>query len=351
MTRHLGDQVRDRRPGRQPEAGEGTVHIERLGEGLGITGLSILAFLGAGHTHRQGDYRKTVKAGLDAIRKGDYETAVTRFAEGLAIDPDNVPARVSYARALYLAGRADAAAEELKAAQAARPDELLANFLLGVLHQQEGSSEEAADYYRRTLGVDPGFAGALFYLANLDFNAGRFPEAATGYAKALAADREIPPARLLELVARLLAGESEADVADRLSDLTAQYPDDPMLRYALARLLAAARDPTLRSPELAIQIARQLNLLQPIPPHQRALALALASNSRFEEAALVQQQAIALASWMVPPSEQEAMKRELASYEKGKLPSNPWPAGDPLLSPPPFDPVAPFRDYPAAVPY
>ena len=37
-----------------------------------------------------------------------------RFAEGLAVDPDNVPARVSYARALYLSGHADKAGEELE---------------------------------------------------------------------------------------------------------------------------------------------------------------------------------------------------------------------------------------------
>ncbi len=288
---------------------------------------------------------------ITATREGEYATAVERFAEGLAVDPDNVPARVSYARALYLAGRADEAGAELEKALEAKPDELLANFLLGVLQQQQGDADQAADYYRRSLGIDPGFAGALFYLANLDFNAGRYSEAALGYAKALTADREIPPARLLELIARLRAGEAEADIAARLTELSAHYPDDLMLRYALARLLAAATDPALRAPEQALQIATQLSLLQPIPPHQRALALALGASGRFEEAAQTQQQAIAMASWMAPSSGQEVMNRELASYEKGEVPAQAWPEGDPLLSPPPFDPMAPFRDYPAAVPY
>jgi tetratricopeptide (TPR) repeat protein len=262
-----------------------------------------------------------------------------------------VPARVSYARALFLSGRADDAGKELTRVLEASPDQLLASFLQGVLLQQQGKPDQAADYYRRSLGIDPGFAGPLFYLANLDFNAGRFPEAAAGYAKALTADREIPPARLLELIARLRAGEAESDIAERIAHLSAQHPEDPMLSYAQSRLLAAATDPALRSPEQALQIADYLNLLQPIPPHRRALALAWAASGQFEEAVRTQQPAMAMAAWMAPTAELAAMKEELASYERGEIPAQAWPEGDPLLSPPPFDPVAPFRDYPAAVPY
>jgi tetratricopeptide (TPR) repeat protein len=247
--------------------------------------------------------------------------------------------------------QAEKAQEELSRTLAANPNELFANFLQGVLLQQQGKPDGAADYYRRSLSIDPGHAGALFYLANLDFDAGRYTAAAVGYAKALAADRENPPARLLELIARLRAGEAEADIVKRLTDLSAQYPDDPMLRYALSRLLAAAADPSLRAPEQALQIASQLTLLQPIPPHQRALALAQAATGRFDEAARIQRQAIAMVAWMAPPSERAVMQAELDAYERGAVPEPVWPEGDPLLSPPPFDPVAPFRDYPVSVPY
>jgi tetratricopeptide (TPR) repeat protein len=302
----------------------------------------------------QGASKRSLPAfhkGIHAIRQGEYATAAARFAEGLAIDPENVPARVSYARALYLSGEAEKAEEELSRALAANPNELFANFLQGVLLQQQGKPGGAADYYRRSLSIDPGHAGALFYLANLHFDAGRYAEAAVGYAEALAADRENPPARLLELIARLRAGEAEADIAKRLVDLSAQYPQDPMLRYALSRLLAAATDTSLRAPEQALQIASQLTLLQPIPPHQRALALAQAATGRFEEAVRIQRQAIAMAAWMAPLSERAVMQSELDAYERGSLPEPVWPEGDPLLSPPPFDPVAPFRDYPVSVPY
>jgi len=287
---------------------------------------------------------------IHATREGKYAEAVERFEEGLAVDPDNVPARVSYARALYLSGHADQAGTELKKTLAAKPDGLLANFLQGVLRQQQGAVADAAVSYRRTLEIDPGHAGALFYLANLDFRTGNYKDAAVGYAKARAAEREIPTARLLEFIASLHAGEPEKEIAGRLAELSAEYPDDPMLSHARARLLAAAADPQVRAPDQALEIATRLSLLQPIPPHQRLLALALAANGQFDRAAQTQRQAIAMAAWMAPPVELEAMQQELAGYEAGEMPAA-WPQGDMMLSPPPFDPVAPFRDYPAAVPY
>jgi tetratricopeptide (TPR) repeat protein len=258
---------------------------------------------------------------------------------------------VSYARALYLSGRRGEATAQLHKALQETPDELLANFLTGVIHQEQGESEQAAGYYAKTLQIDPGHPGALYYLANLHFNAGRYAQAASGYAKSHAAQREIAPARLLELVARLHAGEPETEIFKRLSELSSAHPQDPMLSYALARSLAAAADPTQRRPEQALKIASRLALLQPIPPHQSLLALAQAASDRFGEAIKTQEQALAMAPWMMPPQEKAQMQAELAAYRQGRLPQPAWPENDPLLSPPPFDPVAPFRDYPASVPY
>ena len=53
---------------------------QAAGEGAdsGVTGLATLAFLGAGHTHLEGTYRKTVQRGLEylvAIQKTDGSLA------------------------------------------------------------------------------------------------------------------------------------------------------------------------------------------------------------------------------------------------------------------------------------
>ena len=289
--------------------------------------------------------------GIHAIRQGDYATAAAHFAEGLAVDPENAPARVSHARALFLSGREEEADRALTRALEVAPDHLLANFLKGVLLQQRGDADGAVRQYRRTLELDPQHAGALFYLANLDFSTGRYASAAAAYTRALEASSEIPPARLLELVARYHAGSPDIEIAAGLAGLREQHPDDPVLAYAESRLLADARDPDTRRPQGALELASGLALLHPIPPNQRALALAQAATGDFQQAVRTQRQTLAAASWMAAQREQDLMQEELAAYEQGRLPGNPWPPGDPSLSPPPFDPVAPFRDYPAAVPY
>jgi tetratricopeptide (TPR) repeat protein len=266
------------------------------------------------------------------------------------VDPDNAAARVSYARALYLDGQRDAAAEQLAQALALDPQQVLGQFLQGVLAQQQGDTAAAAAAYRKTLALQPDHAGALFYLANLDFAAGRHAEAAAGYAQALAADAEVAPARLLALVAALHAGAPEAEVAARLAGLRRQLPDDPQLRYAQARLLAAATDTAVRDPAAAMELAAALVVHQPIPPHQRAVMLAEAAGGDFERAAASLKGLVDMVGWMAPPGELEVMQQELAALRDQTLPA-PWPAGDPLLSPPPFDPLRPFRDYPATAPY
>jgi tetratricopeptide (TPR) repeat protein len=288
---------------------------------------------------------------LHAVRQGDYPAAAGFFAEGLAVDPDNVPARVSHARVLFLSGRRDEAERELAAALAADPDQHLANFLRGVLLQDQGRNDEAAAQYRRTLALDPRHAGARFYLANLDLQGGRFAAAADGYRATLAADPDTAPARLLELVARKRSGEPEGDIIRAVEGLCSAEPTDSQLSYARARLLAGAADKALRDPARALEIARELVRTVPVPPHLRALALAQAANGDFERALQTQQQAIAMAAWMASPGELELMQGELAAIERRELPAEAWPEGDPLLAPPPFDAVAPFRDYPAAVPY
>jgi tetratricopeptide (TPR) repeat protein len=287
---------------------------------------------------------------IHAIRGGDYQAAGEYFRAGLDVAPDNAAARVSYARALYLAGQRDAAAEQLAQALQVDPEQVLGQFLEGVLGQQQGDLAGAAAAYRRTLALQPDHAGALFYLANLDFDAGRFGEALAGYEQALAADASIAPARILALIAALHAGASSTEILERLATLRAQHPDDPQLKYAHSRLLSAAADPAVRDPAQAMELAVELAVQQPIPPHQRAVALAAASSGDFDKAATTLKGLIDNLGWMAPPAELDVMEAELAAYRDATLPP-PWPIGDQLLSPPPFDPLRPFRDYPATAPY
>lgn len=290
------------------------------------------------------------KRAIHAVRSGDYGRAAEHFRSGLDVDPDNAAARVSFARALYLDGRQRAAAEQLAQALALQPSHVLGRFLQGVLYQQQGDTVKAAASYRQALELKPEHAGARFYLANLDFDAGRYAQAAAGYERVLAADAGVAPARSLLLVASLHGGVPEGRLSARLSELLEAYPNDRQLRYAQVRLLAAAGDASLRDPRRARELAAELAVEQQSPPHQRALALAMAADGRTDEAAAGLAALIDAMGWMMPAAELQQAKRELALYRDARIPGA-WPADDPLLSPPPFDPIRSFRDYPATAPY
>ena len=291
------------------------------------------------------------KRAIHAVRGGDYATAADEFAAGLETDPDNAAARISYARVLYLTDRGDDAAAELERALASDPDNPLGPFMLGVLHQQQADLAAAEADYLRAIELDPVHSGALFHLANLYFDSGRYAEAAAAYRRVLAADESVAPARLLALIAAARAGASEAETVAALEILVDAHPQDMQLRYALSRLLAADDDATRRDPPRALRLATDLMLQQPIPPHQRLLALAQAAIGRFDEAVEGERRLLAMPDWMLPPLEREQMQRELAAYEADELPLPAWPDDDPLLAPPPFDAARVFRDYPAVKPY
>jgi len=287
---------------------------------------------------------------IHAVRSADYAEAAERFQEGLAVDPDNAHARVSYARVLYLTGARDQAETELDRALALEPDLVLANFLHATLLQAAGKTEAAAAAYRRVLDTEPEHAGALFYLAGLQLANGDWTAAAEGYRRALAAEPALTPARVLALVAERHAGATDAEILSRLQALAEAHPDDRLVTYALARLLAAASDVALRDPQRAMALAGELMIQAPMPPHERAVILAQAAAGEHAQAAAAQRRLIDTVGWMTPPLELAAMQAELDAYEDGRLPPA-WPDGDALLSPPPLMPDGPFRDYPATQPY
>jgi len=296
--------------------------------------------------------RKVFAQGMKAIMERDYQTAIEQFEKGLEVDPENLAARVSYARALYLGGQAGAAEKQLDQVLARDHDRVLPNFLLAVLREAQGDAERAAVLYRRVLALDPKHEGARFYLGNLLFQAGDYREAAQQYQAALAVNQEIPPARLLELVARHRAGATDAEVAAELERRIKAWPEQPELKYALARLRALSKDPAVRDSVAALSLANALALGQPSPFNIAVLALAAAADGQFDEAVRVQQQLTDMFGWMAPQQESKSMKETLAVYKQGMMPQQPvWPVDDPMLAPAPLDPVGPFRDYPAPVPF
>lgn len=286
---------------------------------------------------------------MDAINKHDYDAAEQSFSQGLAIEPDNAEARISYARSLYLSGNKAAARQALEQALALQPENVLGLFLLGVLHDEEGDTAQALEYYQRALGIEPAHAGANFYLANHYYRQGDYLRAGRHYERTIEVDAGNVPPRMLYLAILEKTDSPDSEMRRQLERALLEIPEQPVFTARLVRLLAASSDPGVRNPGKALALALALVKQQPIPPHQEELALAYASTGDFEQAIALQEQLMAFAVWSMP-GEADRLAKALAFYRDGKVPSLEEIATPPL-QPPQVDGAGPFRDYPAAKPY
>jgi predicted Zn-dependent protease len=288
---------------------------------------------------------------LRAIKRDDYAAASAAFATGLAEDPTNARARTSYARTLWIAGRRDTAQVELRRAAADGPGETLPRFLLGVLHDAADDPASAITAYREVLAIDPVHQGALSYLANLSLRRGDHAAAASYFERAIDAGATELPVFLHYWIALRQAGTGDDALRDALVAFDRRFPEPPVFRYLLARLLAVSEAPGVADRRRALEIARQLHDAAPIPPHSELLALALAAAGEFAQAVALQEGLVQLALSAGAPGHAAALERVAAGYRAGTLPDAVRPLDDPLLMPAPADPEAAMRNYPAGQPY
>ena len=288
--------------------------------------------------------------GMKAVRYGDFEVAAKFFTRGLSMEPDNAHARVSLARALYLADNAPAAEQELRTVLSREPDNVFALFLLGLLYDDAGKPAEAMRLYQLSLRQAPDHTGANYYLGIYYYREGRYAEAGKHFATVIEVDKKHVGAHILLLASREHDGITDSALAPVLRESVALLPEQQLLSLRLAQLLALSEDPAVRNPEEALRLARALVERQPMPPHQEALALALAANENFEQAAAFQKTLVAMA-FMSMPGEVDRLSRVLSTYEDGQLPSANDFANLSVMPLPPLDIKGPFRNYLAVKPY
>jgi superkiller protein 3 len=288
---------------------------------------------------------------LAAVKRRDYAAAATAFAAGLAEDPANARARTSYARALWLSGRREEAEAELRRAVADGPEETLPRFLLAVVEDAADARADAIADYRKVLTIDPRHAGALSYLANLNLRQGNYADAAVQFERAIDSDVTQMPVFLHYWGALLRAGTGDAVLRDRLLAFDKRFPEPPVFRYLLAKLLATSKEAGVVDVDRAHGIALELHTTQPIPPHTELLALTLAAAGDFTQAESLQGRLVEMARMAGALDHANSLEQAAQSYRSGRLPEPAWSPQDPMFTPPPADPESPMRNYPAAQPY
>jgi tetratricopeptide (TPR) repeat protein len=256
--------------------------------------------------------RMAVMRGRVAAQAGRYADAAQEFRKALTAQPDSVEARVNLGSVLALSGDRTGAVEQLQEALKRDPANVTAHFNLGSL-LADSAPGEARLHLEAVVAARPADAEARRLLAKALRDSGRPEEALPHYARAI----ELAPG---DETARL--GEAEtlvrlaryAEARSKLEEGLKQMPTSGLLSHALARLLAACPDVSVRDGSRALELALAVWNARPLAAYAETVALALAELDRCSEAAEWQRKAIEAARQQ---GLEKDFSRALTAYEKG----------------------------------
>jgi tetratricopeptide (TPR) repeat protein len=261
--------------------------------------------------------------GGQALDAGQWAQAVENFRKGLDLDPADVSLRHRLGTALAQMGDTAGAAAQFEEVIRRDPGHARAHFSLGVLLNDHGQYDEAIARFSSALQYEPGYVQARVQLAGALARAGRPGEAVAEYARALEAD----PSQSEALYGRGMAFvrlRRYREARDSFADGAARFPDQPLFKLALARLLAAAPDDQLRDGRRAMAIVDELMKGPQTIELAETAAMGLAEVGRFDQAVEAQRSVLAAArSNSLEPVARRAAEN-LALYEKRQASRRPF---------------------------
>jgi tetratricopeptide (TPR) repeat protein len=261
--------------------------------------------------------RVALMRGRVAAQAGRHADAIEEFRRALAARPESVEARVNLGSVLALSGDRAGAVEQLQEALRRDPANATAHFNLAALLADGPRREEARTHAEAAVAARPKDAEARRLLARLLRDAGKLTEALEGYARAVELAPADETARLGE-AETLVRLERYAEARRKLEEGLRQMPGSGLLSHALARLLAACPDRSVRDGARALTLARAVWNARPATAHAETIALALAELGRCVDAAGWQRTAIEQARREGLEARLADLGRALAAYERGE---------------------------------
>jgi tetratricopeptide (TPR) repeat protein len=270
--------------------------------------------------------RIAILRGRLAFQAGRYDDAAAQFTKATEAEPQSVTARVNLAAALVQLGQGTSAVKQLQEALRLQPLHGAAHYNLAVLLlQQPERRPEAIRHFRAALVADPTDRQTHVQLANALRHQGEMEDALIHAMKA--ADLDPSDETVLRWTAELLVQRGYfIEARKRLEDAHQRFPDRGLTANALARVLAACPDPTLRDGKRALDLAQRVFAAANSMPHAETVALAFAESGQCQEAAKWQQELVTAAEKQLEKETEnketgtkvlQRLKAELARYEKG----------------------------------
>jgi len=262
-------------------------------------------------------------AGSVAFREGRHDDALAELRAAEAVTPEDYAIQLALGTTLATMSRSNEAEPHFRAAlrlAETRHMESIAHLNLANLLVLGGKNSEAGEHYRASMELTPDLPvaqQARFKLALVLIDLDRADEAEPYYRASLEEGAQ-QPSTYPELAGKLSAKGRFAATRWVLERGRESHPRDAHIANALARLLASCTDDEVRDGAVALELAESLFGAQRSGPHAVTLAMAMAENGRFAEAAELQQNAIADAEKQGRKEIADRLRADLALYEQGK---------------------------------
>jgi tetratricopeptide (TPR) repeat protein len=260
--------------------------------------------------------RLALMSGRTAARAGRFADAAKEFERALATRPESVEARVNLGSMLANLGDRAAAVEQFREALKRDPNNATAHFNLASLLAAGPERQEALAHVEAYLAARPEDGEARRLRAQLLRDASRLDDALPEYARAVELAPGDETARLGEAEA-LVRLARYAEARGKLEEGLRQIPGSGFLSHALARLLAACPDRSVRDGKRALELAVAVWNAQPAVGHAETVALALAETGQCDQAVEWQQKAIEAARAEGLDAKEKELAEKLAVYAKG----------------------------------
>jgi tetratricopeptide (TPR) repeat protein len=280
--------------------------------------------------------------GALAAREGRWTEALEDFHTMVAVDPTNAVSRNVLATALLATGHRDEARQQYEEAVRIDPSHAGANVQLGIFLVEDGLDTDAISHFRRAVQFDPLSNVAYLNLAAALLRSGAAGDAVDVYGTLLQLDPSNAPARLGRAFSLIRAGR-HAEAKRRLQEDLQARPDELAFPHALARLLAASPDASVRDGRRALELVQQVSASLRNGQVAETMAMAMAELGRHDQARRFQQVAIDLADEAGMSAVSAQMRATLALYAQGLPSREPFRRDDPVFFPPAFSPQDVFE--------
>ncbi len=167
--------------------------------------------------------------GVTAFNDADYNTAIAKFSEALALKPDFYPALLHRAQSYGLSNAFDKALADYAQLIKAQPKDAAAYHNRAITEIKSGKFQAALDDENIALGLKPGFTNALLVRGEAHLLLGQYPDALADINAVLALEPNNVNAYLYRGIVKKASGDvsgGQADL-DQANTLQATPPSIP----------------------------------------------------------------------------------------------------------------------------